>query len=66
VDDFTKVEAYNLTLVENLSVVNESVGQKSWKCYSTNEEIINAKVKNVLQKNFGLVQIKFIKNVHCN
>jgi len=28
-DDFTKVEAYNLTFVENLSVLNESVGQKS-------------------------------------
>ncbi|KAL4122933.1 hypothetical protein QTP88_015174 [Uroleucon formosanum] len=62
VDVITKLETRDLTLVESLSVVEEAV-KRLEKVQGPIGDIVNAKVKNVLQKNSGLAKMKAIKSI---
>lgn len=62
VDAITKLETRDLTLVKSLSVVEEAV-KRLEKVQGPIGDIVNAKVKNVLQKNSGLAKIKAIKSI---
>ena len=62
VDVITKLETRDLTLVESLSVVEETV-KKLEKVQGPIGDIVNAKIKNVLQKNSGITEIKAIKSI---
>jgi CRISPR/Cas system CMR subunit Cmr6 (Cas7 group RAMP superfamily) len=62
VDIITKKETQDLILVESLSVVEEAV-KRLEKVQGPIGDIINVKVKNVLQKNSGIAKMKVIKNI---
>ncbi|XP_050061427.1 uncharacterized protein LOC126551598 [Aphis gossypii] len=62
VDVITKLETRDLTLVDSLNIVEETV-KKLEKVQGKIGEIINTKIKNILQKNSGFAQIKAIKNI---
>ncbi|KAL4127330.1 hypothetical protein QTP88_011505 [Uroleucon formosanum] len=62
VDVITKLETRDLPLVESLSVVEEAV-KRLEKVQGPIGDIVNAKVKNVLQKNSGLAEMKAIKSI---
>jgi hypothetical protein len=58
----TKKETQDLTLVESLSVVEEAV-KRLEKVQGPIGDNVNAKVKNVLQKNSGIAEMKAIKSI---
>jgi hypothetical protein len=62
VDVIMKKETQDLTLVESLSVVEEAV-KRLEKVQGPIGDIVNAKVKNLLQKNSGLAEMKAIKSI---
>lgn len=59
-----KFETYDLTLVERLNFVEETV--KRLEHFEAINEIMNSNIINLLKKNFGLAEIKAIKNIHSD
>lgn len=64
VDVISKFETYDLTLVERLNFLEETV--KRLEHFETINEIMNSNIINLLKKNSGLAEIKAIKNIHSD